>query len=643
MLNLVAYPRQVKKAGFLLLDWFLLPICLTLAFSLRLGFLDPGGPFGLRTPLASQEAWESLAVLAASACAVYFARLYRIRLHSFDMDSIARLASTSVVLVAIASVSSFFLETPFPRTSAVYFGLLFFALSTFSRVALLALVKVLRFSNVHRTPVAIYGAGLAGIQLASSLKFSLEVRPVLFVDDNPALQGLIVSGLRVHSPSKLADFAQRGKIKEILIGIPSLSRAKRKTLVERMGEYGCAVKVIPSYVDLISGRATVNDLRPVAPDQLLAREKVDLDVPEIAKAYAGRNVMVTGAGGSIGSELCRQLLDCNPRKIVLFERSELMLYTIEKEMEVLMKDAGIKVVAKLGSVIDESAVKDAIESENVEIILHAAAYKHVPLIETNEVEGARNNVLGTRILAQAAADAQIERFILISTDKAVRPTNIMGATKRLAELVVGDIQCRNKSTYFSMVRFGNVLGSSGSVVPLFQAQIEVGGPVTITHPEVTRYFMTIPEAARLVLLAGAYSKGSDLFLLDMGEPVKIMDLARRMIELSGRSVLNNENPDGDIEIKVTGLRPGEKLYEELLIDHQSLTDTPHEKIMCARVEGIVENQIAAMLNSIEEGVASRDPAIIRAAIKQYVAGYNDPGSQATIPAPAPSPTPTTHI
>ncbi|MBU4530584.1 MAG: polysaccharide biosynthesis protein [Alphaproteobacteria bacterium] len=346
---------------------------------------------------------ESLAILAASACAIYFARLYRVRLHSFDLDAITRLASTSVILIAIASVSSFFLETPFPRTSAVYFGLLFFAASTGSRVALLASLKLFRYSSARRTPVAIYGAGLAGIQLASSLKFSLEVHPVLFVDDNPALQGLIVSGLRVHAPSKLAGFAKRGKIKEVLIGTPSLSRAKRKALLESMGVHGCAVKVIPSYVDLISGRATVNDLHPVAPDQLLAREKVDLDVPEIAKAYTGRNIMVTGAGGSIGSELCRQLLDCRPRKIVLLEHSELMLYAIEKEMEVIMKDTGIEVVAKLGSVIDESAVRDTIESENVEILLHAAAYKHVPLIETNEVEGARNGIvtLTARRLAYA--------------------------------------------------------------------------------------------------------------------------------------------------------------------------------------------------------------------------------------------------
>ncbi|MEQ8738528.1 MAG: polysaccharide biosynthesis protein, partial [Hoeflea sp.] len=457
MLNPIEYPRHIKKAGFLLLDWLLLPICLTLAFSLRLGFTDPGGPFGLRTPLNTQEPMEAAAILAASACAVYFARVYRIRLHSFDLDSIARLASTSAILIAIASASSFFLETPFPRTSAVYFGLLFFAFSTGSRVALLACVNLFRISSARTTPVAIYGAGLAGIQLASSLKFSLEVRPVLFVDDNPALQGLIVSGLRVYAPSKLEDFAERGKIKEVLIGIPTLSRAKRKALVERMGARGCAVKVIPSYVDLISGRATVNDLRPVAPDQLLAREKVDLDVPETAKVYAGRNVMVTGAGGSIGSELCRQLMDCKPQKIVLFERSEFVLYTIEKELKVLLGSFGIEVVAKLGSVIDESAVKDAIESEKIEIILHAAAYKHVPLIEANEVEGARNNVIGTRILAQAAASAQIERFILISTDKAVRPTNIMGATKRLAEMVVADIQLRSKYTRFSIVRLGNVL------------------------------------------------------------------------------------------------------------------------------------------------------------------------------------------
>ncbi|WP_417540041.1 polysaccharide biosynthesis protein [Marinobacter sp.] len=618
MRNPIDYPRPLKKAGFLLFDWALLPICLLLAFSLRLGFTDPQGPFGLRTPLSEIEPVELIAILAASSGVIYIARLYRIRLHSFDLDSIARLASTAAVLIAIASISSYFLKAPIPRTSAVYYGLLFFAFSTAGRVIPLMSLNYLRLSSVSRTPIAIYGAGLAGIQLATSLKRSLEVRPVLFVDDNPALQNLLVSGLHVYSPSKLTHFAESGRIREVLIGTSLLSRAKRIALEESMSLFGCAVKVIPSYVDLISGRATVNDLRSVVPDQLLGREKIDLDVPQISKAYSNRNILVTGAGGSIGSELCRQLSDCQPQKIVLFERSEFALYSIEKELKDLMAEFGIPVVAKLGSVIDESAVRDVIESEEIDVILHAAAYKHVPLIECNEVEGARNNVLGTKVVAEAAASAGVERFILVSTDKAVRPTNIMGATKRLAELVVGNLQAQSVSTCFSIVRFGNVLGSSGSVVPLFQSQITMGGPVTVTHQDVTRYFMTIPEAARLVLLAGAYSQGGDLFLLDMGEPIKIMDLAQRMIELSGRTVRNVENPDGDIAIEITGLRPGEKLYEELLIDEENLTDTPHEKILRANFEGLSGIAIEEMLDRINEGIVLRDRQIIREVIKKYV-------------------------
>mgnify|MGYP000324285403 CR=1 FL=1 len=344
--------------------------------------------------------------------------------------------------------------------------------------------------------------------------------------------------------------------------------------------YEVEVQVLPSYVDLMSGKGLADSLRTVAPDQLLGRDKVDLDTPEIAKTYAGRVVMVTGAGGSIGSELCRQLLNCNPARIVLFEQGEFQLYSIDQELQPEAKATGIPIVSRLGSVTNKARVAGVIAEEGVEIVLHAAAYKHVPLVEENELEGARNNVLGTQVVAEAAAEAKLERFILVSTDKAVRPTNIMGATKRMAELVVQDVQTRNAATKFAMVRFGNVLGSSGSVLPLFQKQIARGGPVTVTHKDVTRFFMTIPEAARLVLLAGAYAMGGDVFVLDMGEPQKIIDIARRMITLSGRQAKDSATGEGDIEIKVTGLRPGEKLYEELLIG-DDVTGTEHERIMTA--------------------------------------------------------------
>jgi FlaA1/EpsC-like NDP-sugar epimerase len=350
---------------------------------------------------------------------------------------------------------------------------------------------------------------------------------------------------------------------------------------------------------------------------------VDLAIPEIARAYAGRSVMVTGAGGSIGSELCRQLTDCSPRRIVLFEHSEHALYQIERELRAVLSDTKIEILACLGSVTDDQRVRQIIASKEIDIILHAAAYKHVPLVEYNEPVGARNNVLGTLTVAKAACDAGIERFILVSTDKAVRPTNIMGATKRLAELVVQDLQKQTERTRLSMVRFGNVLGSSGSIYPLFQEQLAAGGPLTVTHPEVTRYFMTIPEASRLVLLAGAYSEGGDVFVLDMGKPMKIMDVARRMIELSGARV-KEEGEHTGIGISIIGLRPGEKLYEELLIDGDRLCVTPHEKILRAVEVGLSEIEMAGMLSKLNKAIDEYDSGAVRDVVRQYVNGYHQP-------------------
>ncbi len=385
--------------------------------------------------------------------------------------------------------------------------------------------------------------------------------------------------------------------------------------------------MLPSYVDLISGRSA--EMKTVSPDALLGCDKVALDVPDIAKAYAGRVVMVTGAGGSIGAELCRQILDCGPARIVLFEQSEFALYNIDLELCAKAEATRIGVVARLGSVTNPLRVAAVMREEAVEIVLHAAAYKHVPLVEKNELEGARNNVLGTQIVAAAAQAAGVERFILVSTDKAVRPTNIMGATKRMAEMVVQDLALRSNGTRYSMVRFGNVLGSSGSVLPLFQDQIRMGGPVTVTHPEVTRYFMTIPEAARLVLLAGAYSTGGDLFVLDMGQPVRILDIARRMIELSGGRVRDESNPDG-IEIQITGLRPGEKLYEELLIDPANMIVTPHAKILRASEAGLSQIEVAGMLREIRSAIDDSDAARLRHGIEGFVSGYQRPKQKSEI-------------
>ncbi len=374
------------------------------------------------------------------------------------------------------------------------------------------------------------------------------------------------------------------------------------------------------YTEISSGKARPNSVRPVSPEDLLGRNSVNLDLPDIAAAFAERSVLISGAGGSIGSELCRQVVSCGPRRIVLFELCEFALYSIDREIRPFAEQAGIEVASVLGSICDRARVKSVMLAHGVEIVLHAAAYKHVPLVEGNEIEGVKNNVFGTKVLAEVARDLRIDRFIMISTDKAVRPTNVMGATKRLAEMVVQQMQTRTRTTKFAIVRFGNVLGSSGSVIPLFSRQIAAGGPVTVTHPDVTRYFMTIPEAAGLVLLAGAYAQGGDLFVLDMGKPVKIMDLARRMIELSGLTVSDAGNPDGDIEISVIGLRPGEKLFEELLIDGVVLP-TPHAKIL--RIEETCRSKIelARILGHMRSAIKVNSPDAIRRQMAHSVEGF----------------------
>jgi FlaA1/EpsC-like NDP-sugar epimerase len=371
----------------------------------------------------------------------------------------------------------------------------------------------------------------------------------------------------------------------------------------------------------MAGNVGGDPFRLVSPDELLGRDKVELDTPEIARAYAGRVIMVTGAGGSIGSELCRQLLKCKPAHIILFEQSEFALYTIDRDLRDRANEVGIPITIRLGSITNMARVASVIADEGVNIILHAAAYKHVPMVEDNALEGARNNVLGTQVVADCARAAGIERMILISTDKAVRPTNVMGATKRMAELVVQNMQTRTQKTNFSMVRFGNVLGSSGSVLPLFQAQIIAGGPVTVTHEDVTRFFMTIPEAARLVLLAGAYATGGDVFVLDMGEPQKIIDIACKMIKLSGRTIKDPQTGEGDIAIEVTGLRPGEKLYEELLLDDDSLVGTPHPKILRAEEATLSKIEVVGMLKELQLCMEENSPHRLRKLMARCVDGY----------------------
>lgn len=614
-------PRSTKAAIVLAADGILLPLALWMAFGFRLGPLDPSSPLGLVDPLVWLELTDAAIIWMGSLCILAAFRLYRIKLHAMDIDAVRRIAVCAAAIGLYAAMAAFFLRSGFPRSIPPLYGASFFLLAVCIRIAALRLIGAVANLGVNRVPVAIYGAGAAGIQLAASLKQSRELEPVMFVDDNPTLHNVIVGGIRVKPLNTLRKAAVQGRVKQVLVAIPSLPMNRKENLVREMSDLGCEVKIIPSYVDLVSGRESVESLRRVNPDQLLGRDQVDLDQPEIAKTYTGRSIMITGAGGSIGSELCHQLLRCNPKQLVLFERSEPALYEVDRQLRAIADDKGVRLKSILGSVTDASAVASTLRENSVEVVLHAAAYKHVPLVEANEVEGARNNVLGTKTLVDAAIIAGLERFILVSTDKAVRPTNVMGATKRMAELIICQAQQKQSETRFSFVRFGNVLGSSGSVVPLFTKQIASGGPVTVTHPDVTRYFMTVPEAARLVLLAGAYADGDDLYVLDMGKPINIMNLAHRMIELSGRSVSNTDNPDGDIAIEIVGLRPGEKLYEELLVDDDSLAATPHPKILRAQTVNIPDTMYSAMVSSVGEAIKRRDRHAIRDVARQFVEGY----------------------
>lgn len=609
---LMGLRRGTKQTFWLALDTVLVPICLYLAFALRLGTFVP---FEHTTP----SIWLFGLMAAAGLGGSYAVGLHRIKLHALERDAILRIGAVAIMLMVSAIVLTYLLEAWVPRSVPLIFVVLLFCVMLMLRMSVLGCLAILAALSAQKIPVAIYGAGAAGIQLASALRQSTELTPKFFVDDNPTLQGLIVAGLHVQSPKVLNKLVDTKRIERVLLAMPSVSRERREIVLASLTDLTCDVQVLPSYVDLITGNEGLNDLRTVTPDALLGRDKVDLDIPDVAKVYAGRVVMVTGAGGSIGSELCRQLVATAPAHIVLFERSEFALYEIDRELRPLTEAAGVTLTTRLGSVVDARRVAEVMVGTGTEIVLHAAAYKHVPLVEENALEGARNNVLGTQVVAEAAQAVGAERFILISTDKAVRPTNIMGATKRMAELVVQDLQTRSTSTKFSMVRFGNVLGSSGSVLPLFEQQIRRGGPVTVTHPDVTRFFMTIPEAARLVLLAGAYATGGDVFVLDMGEPMKILDIAHRMIELSGRTVM--KNGVGDIDINITGLRPGEKLYEELLIDDESLRATPHEKILRAQEGMHSQIKVAGMLKELTRVLESGETAALRRLIANRIEGF----------------------
>jgi FlaA1/EpsC-like NDP-sugar epimerase len=469
-----------------------------------------------------------------------------------------------------------------------------------------------------RVNVIIYGAGDAGVQLANALLPGKEYCPVAFVDDNLQLHKATISGIKVYPSDRIAALVQKHDVRTVLLAMPSLARTEQKQIIDRLTPLKVKIKVTPPVKNLIKGMSRVDDVRQVEIEDLLSRDPVAPDEALLSVCITGKAVAVSGAGGSIGSELCRQIIKLKPRRLVLLEISEYALYAIDQELRAVITASGqeTELIPFIGSVSDFDKSRDIFQHFEIDTVYHAAAYKHVPLVEQNPIEGIRNNVFGTLSFARAAVAAKVKCFVLVSTDKAVRPTNVMGSTKRLAELILQAFARQHGGTRFCMVRFGNVLGSSGSVVPLFRQQIAAGGPVTLTHPEITRYFMTIPEAAQLVIQAGSMGKGGDVFVLDMGEPVKIADLAKKMIQLSGNEV-RSPMSEGGIEIRYVGLRPGEKLYEELLIG-DNVSGTDHPLIMRAQEAEIAWPFLEIMLRNLDEACTRGNQAAIRAQLRKIV-------------------------
>ena len=593
-------------------DALFLPLCMVASVSFRLGSLEAA----LETAPLVQV---MLALLTLPVLGI--AGLYRTVVRYIDLRVLAASsASLAAVVLLVFSLALFFQVQVVPRSALLIFWFVAFAYVVTSRFVARALLRRgLKHGGRPRMRTAIYGAGNAGAQLAHTMQISTEYQAVCFLDDRRDLQGKTVAGLRVFSPDDLAEVMFRFEVAQIVVAIPSASTAQKRRLIQRVEGAGLPVKILPGLFELVNGQAGVSDLREVDVADLLGRDAVPPNPALFSRNITGKVVLVTGAGGSIGSELCRQILTQQPKRLVLLDHSEFALYTIHQELQHAVRRT--EVVACLGSVLDEALMRSLLQAHAVQTIYHAAAYKHVPIVEGNVQPGLRNNVFGTWNLARAAAEAGVDTCILVSTDKAVRPTNVMGASKRVAELVFQAAALRSSGrTVFSMVRFGNVLGSSGSVVPLFRSQIKAGGPITITHPDIIRYFMLIPEAAQLVIQAGAMARGGEVFVLDMGEPVRIADLARSMIRLSGLTERTAENPDGEIEIKAVGLRPGEKLFEELLIGNDVIP-SGHPRIMCARERHIEAALLDKMLQSLHQACESNDAESMLRQVRNLVPEY----------------------
>src|SRR5579863_1773643 len=615
---ILALPRETKRLIMVITDAVAIPTALWAALVLKFDTLDP----------EIERTFTYFLVALGSALLVFSVfGLYRAVIRFMGPKAVITvLTGVTFSVLALAAFDRLIAAHQIPLSAfGIYWAL---ALPYVGGSRFLARYFFLRVSGPRKRAarVAIYGAGDAGARLCSVLLGGPDFRPVAFVDDKKALQGSSVHGIRVYDPDSLPDLVRRRRINRILIALPSASRRRRREVLTQLEPLGVHVQSLPNLSDLISGKAQINELRDVDVADLLGRDPVPPKPRLSGSCIRGKCVLVTGAGGSIGSELCRQIIRQSPTRLVLFEMSELALYTIQRELEevVAREKLSAEIVPLLGNAHHRHRVREVLSAFGVQTVYHAAAYKHVPIVEYNVIEGIHNNVISTWYTAEAALETGVETFVLISTDKAVNPANVMGATKRLAELVLQALQERATQTRFCMVRFGNVLASSGSVVPLFQEQIRRGGPVTVTHPDVIRYFMTIPEAAQLVLQAGSMAKGGDVFVLDMGRPVRIDDLARRLVNLMGLTVRDLNNPDGDIEIEYTGLRTAEKLFEELLIG-TNVTGTDHPMILRAIEHHLPWLRMQQVLNELLVALASFDCHRALALLSDAVAEYRAEG------------------
>ena len=634
----LALPRPAKRALVVVADTGLCVLSVWLAFYLRLGefFSLAGQPLSL---VLSPVLIAALVSVLLAIPIFVTSGLYRAIFRYSGLPAMMAMARAMLLYgVIFAAVFTFYGVQGVPRTVGLIQPLLLFVLVGASRAAARVWLGGLYQNQIKKSAlpqVLIYGAGSAGRQLASAMANSHEMRVVGFLDDDDRLHGHVLNGLLIHNPADLAELLLDVPVTDVLLALPSVSRQRRNDILAALSPHKLAVRTLPGLSDLASGKVSLSDVRDLEIDDLLGREPVKPNGLLLNLNTHNKTVLVTGAGGSIGSELSSQILKTKPSQLLLVDMSEFALYQIHQKLQAILaaeEITSLEVVPLLASVCDEVRMQEIMDTWKPHTVYHAAAYKHVPLVEHNPAEGVRNNVWGTRVCAEAAMRSSVRNFVLVSTDKAVRPTNIMGATKRLAEMVLQALAEVNAAvaaqggraptarTTFSMVRFGNVLGSSGSVVPLFREQIKNGGPITLTHTDITRYFMTIPEAAQLVIQAGAMGQGGDVFVLDMGQPVKIIDLARRMVELSGMTVREELRPDGDIEFAVTGLRPGEKLYEELLIGDNP-KPTQHVRIMKAHEQFLSWPLLEQKLNALSIAMSVNDVPVIRGQLQELVSCY----------------------